>query len=310
MSDSTHRPGPTRQVVRFAPAKINLNLLVGPAGPDGYHPLDSYVAQLDFADRVELTPRDDGRIVLQAAGLDCGPAESNLAVLAAEAAGRELGCVDRGVTIRLDKRIAPGMGLGGGSSDAAAVLVGLAELWELEWSPADLSRTALSLGADVPLFLAAPAVRMQGRGERLCPIQLPRLEVLLILPELFCSTGDVYAAFDADPPGRQQQLPAERLTRSVDQWRGDLFNQLLPAAVAVCPELGCLRRRLGAALPAPVHLTGSGAGLFVLPAGPAESAACQAELGSLGLKWIRCRAPSDRQVCRDFSPDFRTGLDR
>ncbi len=310
MSNAPHRLEPTNHVVRFAPAKINLNLLVGPAGPDGYHPLDSYVAHLDFGDRVELTPREDGRIVLQAEGLNCGPAASNLAVLAAEAGRGHLGCAARGVTIRLDKRIPPGMGLGGGSSDAAAVLLGLSELWDRQWSVPSLARTALSLGADVPLFLGPPAVRMQGRGERLSPIELPGLEVLLVLPDLFCATGEVYSAFDADLPEPLQQLAPDRLTGPVDRWRTELINQLLPAAVQVCPALGHLLDRLAEALSAPVHLTGSGAGLFVLPAEGAESAACRAELEAMGLTWIRCRAPAVGQGVRDFSPDFRTGLDR
>ena len=114
-----------------APAKINLDLLVGPRRPDGYHDIDSLVAKITLYDELAARLREDGPVGLHCEGLDCGPIEENLALraarLLAERAGRRVG----GAEIRLAKAIPPGRGLGGGSSDAAAALVALDELWRL-----------------------------------------------------------------------------------------------------------------------------------------------------------------------------------
>ena len=250
--------------VVFAPAKINLNLRVGPVRPDGFHPLDSFVVQLEFADRLTLRDRPDGQVSLTASGPDCGPADANLAVRAARLAQAAPGWAGQGVAIELDKQIPPGMGLGGGSSDAAAVLKALRRRWRLDWSDAQVAAAALELGSDVPLFLGTPAARMRGRGEWLEPLTVAPLDVVLVLPELHCATGPVYRAFDALPPPEPDDLAAGALARPVGQWRHRLVNDLAPAARQVCPPLARLWDELSSLADVPVHLTGSGAGLFAL----------------------------------------------
>jgi len=269
-----------------APAKINLNLLVGRRRDDGCHDVDSYVAKITLYDRIRLAPRQDGQVRLSCTGIDCGPAESNLAMRAARLLGA--GRADLGADILLDKRIPAGAGLGGGSSDAAAVLWGLDRLWGLRLALDYLAQPAAQLGSDVPLFLGGPSCRMRGRGERITPADIQPFFALLILPPLLCPTPAVYRAFDAAVPPVDRQLPANLLAdRPPSAWRDRLVNHLGAPARAVCPPLGELWDRLSGDLPAPVHLTGSGSALFVLcdDAEEARSVAAQvpADLRSHGV---------------------------
>jgi len=258
-------------LVAAAPAKINLNLLVGPAGDDGYHPLDSIVAKISLHDTLELRPRGDGLVTLACTGCDCGPAEENLVMRAATllAGGRDT----PGADIALHKAIPAGVGLGGGSSDAAAALAALAELWRLGLSEADLRALARQLGSDVPLFLAPACSRMTGRGEVLQPMAIHEFFVALVLPSFSCSTADVYRAYDLAPSpigeqldagsarGPRRDLPA---AQPPSAWRDKLVNDLAAPARRTCPQLAELWDRLAACADVPVHLTGSGSGLFAL----------------------------------------------
>lgn len=256
-----------------APAKINLCLHVRPPREDGFHPLDSIVARVTLCDEIELTTREEDRLVLACPGLvDCPP-ERNLAYRAAELIRRETDSNDAGLNIRLTKRIPPGAGLGGGSSDAAAVLLGCNELWQLGLSPGELAGLGERLGSDVPLFLGPPASRITGRGERVQPVDLPDFHVVLVLPDLSCSTAEVYREFDRlGVTGTPQTDPAD-LIGPPSGWRDRLVNDLAEPACRVCPELGELREKLSAAVGLPIHVTGSGSGLFVLADGLIEAEA-------------------------------------
>ena len=266
---------PDGAVLCRAPAKLNLSLRVAGVRDDGFHELDSVVAKITFYDELTLRLRDDGGITLACEGLDCGSDADNLALRAARALRAAV--PDReGADIRLVKRIPPGTGLGGGSSDAAAVLWTLNRLWGLNLPADRLSAAGAELGSDVPLFLGPPASRMRGRGELIEPVVLPPFRVLLCLPDLLCPTGPVYAAWDAlqgaqgDLAGRPEhaaweaRLEAGRVSDPPSAWRGELVNDLLPAAEVVLPDLRGWSKRLAAATGLPVHMTGSGCGLFVL----------------------------------------------
>ena len=207
-----------------APAKINLNLLVAPRGEDGYHPIDSIVTRIALYDEIDLLPRRDAALRLTCPGADCGADEQNLALRAARllAEGREVG----GVDITLTKRIAAGRGLGGGSSDAAAVLAGLRALWGLNVNDDELSSLGGELGSDVPLFLGPPAARMTGRGEKLQRVAVHSLVAVVISPDFMCATADVYRAFDDAPPPMGEQIDMRLFAKPPSQWRGLLVNQL------------------------------------------------------------------------------------
>ncbi len=255
--------GEDRLLVR-APAKINLNLLVGPVREDGYHPLDSYVTKIALYDEVILGPADGQNLTLTCQGAECGPPEQNLAYRAALLLAKRTGRPACG-EIRLHKNIPPGKGLGGGSSDAAAVLWGLNRLWQLDLSDDDLSEIGLELGSDVPLFLGGPASRMTGRGEFLTPIRLADAVAVLIVPELHCATGQVYGAYDQLPRTESPQLPGALLSEHVPaRWRDLLVNDLEPPARAVCPELGRLLDELRSRSALKIHMSGSGSAVFLL----------------------------------------------
>lgn len=247
-------------LVVAAPAKINLSLLVGPRRADGFHPLDSYVARITLYDTIELRPRSDGGIRLICSGADCGPDRQNLALRAAElladhAAG--------GVDIHLTKGIRPGLGLGGGSSDAAGVLLALNQMWHAGLARAELAEAAEQLGSDVPLFLGPAAARMTGRGEQLRPIDLPDFWAVLCMPEVHVSTEQVYRQFDRGGAAPATQPPPEALAGPPSAWRGLLSNQLTDAAERLYGVLGTIRRQLGAA-GLPVAMSGSGGAMFML----------------------------------------------
>ncbi len=247
----------------FAPAKINLNLLVGRRREDGYHPLDSFVGQVSLADTIDIVPADGEAVAFACRGADCGADEKNLAYRAATMLMQRSSRKLPGARITLDKAIPPGKGLGGGSSDAAAVLWAMNEYWRLGVAAGELMSLAAQLGSDVPLFLGPPACRMRGRGEVIGPAAISPFHAVLVLPPCQCATPLVYRAFDEQPQDMLPQLDASVLAGPVRRWRGLLCNQLAGPARAVSPELGTLWDELAAAARLPVHLTGSGSALFI-----------------------------------------------
>jgi len=261
-----------------APAKINLTLQVGPRREDGFHEIDSVVAKVTLYDDLTLGPRSDGRIALACSGADCGDDEANLALRAARALadGREVG----GADIELLKRIPPGAGLGGGSSDAAAVLRGLCRLWGLDVGEAALAAVGASLGSDVPLFFGPATVRVTGRGEHVAPARVHPFHALLFVPGVHCATGRVYQAYDDAGGGEQApRQPAEMsMTAAPSAWRGLLRNDLGEAAERLEPALGRLRRSIAERTGLPVSITGSGSAMFVLCDSADEAAAAFAAL--------------------------------
>ena len=254
---------PQRGELRLAaPAKINLNLLVAPRREDGYHPIDSCVARVTLYDQIVLRPIRQPQIRLRCTGADCGPPERNLAYRAAEQLAGRAG--ERGVAIDLHKAIPPASGLGGGSSDAAAVLEGLNHLWGLGLTPDQRMEAAAALGSDVPLFFGPPTSRITGRGEHVEPVEVHPFWAVLCLPAISCSTTEVYRGADADGPRMSRQLASDVLTAPPSTWRARLENQLAPAAERLCPELGSLRSRLGRQSGIPACITGSGSAVFLL----------------------------------------------
>jgi 4-diphosphocytidyl-2-C-methyl-D-erythritol kinase len=264
-----HLPG--GKLLARAPAKLNLSLRVLGRREDGYHELDSLVAKTTLYDELTLAPKPRGELELTCDCPAAGAAAQNLALRAARllqahiAAASPAGVPPPGACIDIRKRIAVGAGLGGGSSDAAAALLGLNVLWNAGLGQQELSRLALQLGSDVPLFLWGPASRMRGRGERLTDIRLPHFWALLVCPPFSCSTAQVYAAYDRQGPGRLQTPdPAALAALPVDQWPPLLPNDLLAAACRACPPLSAWMERMRQATGQGVHMTGSGSALFSL----------------------------------------------
>lgn len=255
---------------RRAPAKINLTLRVYPLRADGYHDLESLVLPIGLADRLQVSQRQDDTITLEVDDPSI-PADASNLVWRAALALRAASGAWRGADMRLLKRIPAGAGLGGGSSNAAAALRALNDVWQLGMTLTALADVAASLGSDVPLFLHGSPCLISGRGERVEPVHLRlRGALVLVLPPLHCATPLVYRAFDGLPPvPRDCEGLLERVRQASEpldasEFSSLLFNDLESAAVVVTPALGVLLNRLRKALAAPVHVTGSGAGVFLL----------------------------------------------
>lgn len=211
----------------FAPAKINLTLHVTGQRADGYHLLDSLVVFADFGDRLTLEPGPEMAIDLSgpfAAGVPVD--ERNLVWKAAQGAGWS-------GAVHLNKQLPHGAGIGGGSSDAAALLNALvAEGRDL---PQDLP---LSLGADLPVCMAARAARMQGIGELVTPIELPELPALLVNPGCHVPTGAVFSALAwRENPPMPQEIPSFETARDCAAWLKEQRNDLEIPAAYVAPEI-------------------------------------------------------------------------
>jgi 4-diphosphocytidyl-2-C-methyl-D-erythritol kinase len=175
-----------------APAKLNLFLHVTARRADGYHDLQTVFQLIDRCDQIGLTPRSDGQIT-RPVGLTGVEPEQDLAVRAARALQRHTG-VSAGVDIQVIKHVPAGGGLGGGSSDAATVLVVLNALWGCGLDPETLSGLGLTLGADVPVFVRGRSAWGEGRGERLSPMELPPRWFLVLHPGVRVSTAESFQA--------------------------------------------------------------------------------------------------------------------
>ncbi len=202
-------------LTRLAPAKINLYLRVTGRRSDGYHTLDTLMQKLALFDRLELRPREEG-IRLHCPDSDLPRDDRNLvyraaALFLARAGGRISGNL-RGVELRLFKTIPVAAGLGGGSSDAAATLKGMNELFRAGCSREELAGMGLELGADVPFFVASfPAARATGIGEVLAPAAgLAGYRVLLVNPGFSVSTRWVYQNLALTPEEKEFNLNSSR----------------------------------------------------------------------------------------------------
>ena len=175
-----------------APAKLNLFLHVVGRRADGYHLLQSVFRLIDRADTVHLELRDDGRVVREG-DLPGVPEDWDLTVRAARLLQAHAPA-GAGVSIRLDKVLPMGGGLGGGSSDAATVLLALNRLWQANLPRATLQQLALQLGADVPVFVFGQTAFAEGVGEILCPVSAPPAWYVVLMPPVQVPTAAIFAA--------------------------------------------------------------------------------------------------------------------
>ncbi len=188
-----------------APAKLNLFLHIVGRRADGYHELQTLFQLLDFADVVQLRVREDGAIVRAQEVLGV-PMETDLSLRAAHLLKQHTGCA-LGVEVMVDKRIPIGGGLGGGSSDAATVLVALNALWQTKLKIEALAELGLQLGADVPVFVHGATAWAEGVGERLTPITLPERAFVIVDPGVFVPTSALFQAPELTRNAPQMTIP-------------------------------------------------------------------------------------------------------
>lgn len=255
-----------------APAKVNFALSVGaPYGDGGMHPICSWMVTVDLHDELIVTRLDPGDLSRYAVlWHDDAPVPTDIdwsirhdlavrAHLAMEAAvGRALP-----VQLALRKRIPVGAGLGGGSSDAAAMLHACRALFDLhdELDDAAMHEIAGTLGSDVPFLLHGGSAIVEGFGETIEVLdELPSTHLVLILPAMQCSTGAIYRRFDEAPGAALRQDAVRALAAGT----GTPFNDLAEAAMTEAAELGHLATAVATLVDRAVHVSGSGSTLFLM----------------------------------------------
>ncbi len=239
-------------VQRKANAKVNFSLSVGKPLHNGMHPIESKMSQIELFDDLEVTKLDLNSLSRYAilwhedapvqTEIDW-PIQEDLAVKAHLALEHEAGCL-LPVQMKLTKRIPVGGGIGGGSSDAAAMLLATSELFSLDF---DLEKIASSLGSDVPFFLQDSPAIVRGIGNQIERLDLECIHLVLIFPPYGCCTRDVYAAFDV-----LEQADSENL------------NDLHVPACHIEPRLHADILRVQDSVNIKTHLSGSGSTCFVI----------------------------------------------
>jgi 4-diphosphocytidyl-2-C-methyl-D-erythritol kinase len=274
------------EITVFAPAKINLILRVLNRRPDGFHNIWSLMQTVGLDDEVQIrlrTDRQDIRLRCDAAQLASD--QSNLVYRAAmEMLARAQQSI--GLDIELRKRIPMGAGLGGGSSDAAATLIGLNHLLQLKWSPAQMADAGQSLGSDVPFFLFAPSACVTGRGEAVRPVVVEGARwVVLVNPGFGVNTKWAYQELSAT---RSVVTPLSLVQQELDRQSRVDWTQLIVAAendfeapvFAAHGELREIKRSLQAHGAEIALLSGSGATVFGVFPDEARARLAQAKFAS------------------------------
>jgi 4-diphosphocytidyl-2-C-methyl-D-erythritol kinase len=281
----------SRAGARLAPAKLNLYLHVTGRRADGSHLLDSLVAFTDIGDRLTVEP--DDRLALEITGpfardLAATPREENLVWRAAEALARRLGRAPA-ARLKLEKNLPAASGIGGGSSDAAAALHGLAALWRAGLNPADLARIGATLGADVPACLAGKSVFVGGIGEQIekAPV-LPPVALVLANPGKALPTTAVFGARQGLFSKANRFVKPPKDAAELAAWLATRGNDLTDAAAGLVPEIRSVLAALGDCVGSLLaRMSGSGATCFALfgDAALAEKGASRLRAGHPGW-WI------------------------
>lgn len=261
-----------------APAKLNLFLHVVGRRADGFHLLQTAFRFIDLCDTLHFDVRADG-VISRATELPGVPEEQDLTLRAAHALQRATG-TKQGVQIGLEKRIPQGGGLGGGSSDAASVLIALNKLWNTGLSRRELMELALPLGADVPVFVFGQSAFAQGVGEDLTAVTLPDRAYLVAQPDASVPTPQIFSAPDLTRDSSSITIavflasPTSRFGR----------NDLEPVVYRLYPEVLGASRWLAeqeVLRGTPVRMSGSGACLFAEFSELSEAVLAEAEISAI-----------------------------
>jgi 4-diphosphocytidyl-2-C-methyl-D-erythritol kinase len=251
-----------------APAKLNLSLLIAGRRPDGFHEIETVMAKIDWHDELRIARTDVPGIQLICQGDYAVPQDPTNLVYRAAANLFENCQLAPSVRLTLTKNVPPGSGLGSGSSDAAATLLGLDALLDLALPQSALTDLAAQIGSDVPFFLNGPLAFCTGRGEQVRHVSTPfPFTALLILPDLNSSTKRVYANYNHDEPlYRRLHCQIEQLLARdrIDALSRMCANMLQQSCFGLYEELGRLKKTVESLGIGPVCLSGSGSSLFVL----------------------------------------------
>jgi 4-diphosphocytidyl-2-C-methyl-D-erythritol kinase len=285
----------------IAPAKINLTLEVLGRRSDGYHDIASIMQTIDLADRVRIERSGSLEVQLEGdvvAGLPVD-ADRNLAYVAARALAEAVGRPQLGVRIVLEKHVPAAMGLGGGSSDAAAVLRGLNRLWELGLDTEALTRVACRVGADVPFFLHGGTALVGGRGESVEELpDVPPFALTLFVADVRIEdkTRHMYSLLGPSDfsDGRKTQAAVEKVRRSLIMSGAELFNAFDPHVERAAPQMG---KAMTACRAAGLDVIACGSGPAFLALASREQLS-QPLVDELAREW-KVRAVASRTLSRN-----------
>lgn len=260
----------------LAPAKINLCLHVLGKRADGYHDLAMLMQRISLYDRITLRLTTDPGITVSCAGVSMNPGQENIAALAAQRLLTLVGS-SAGVDIEIDKQIPVAAGLGGGSSDAATVLMALNEMLDLKLSSQVLQEQGVKLGADVPFFIYGHPAWATGIGDVLQRVEgLPPIWYVLVNPGIAVSTAWAYGNLRLT--SRQDDHKIPRFSSTVDSVTAVLHNDLEEVTVGHHLEIGEVKKRLIGLGASGSLMSGSGSTVFGVFAGKAEAEAAAARL--------------------------------
>ena len=223
----------------LAPAKINWFLNIENQSKTGYHQLKTFMQKINLFDVIRCGVLKENRIEFKDINDKCACLPNENIVVQAAKKLKDFFGITAGIKIEIEKNIPVCAGLGGGSSDAAAVLNALVKLWEITISDKELKKIALSLGADVPFFLKGSAAFCEGIGELIKPVTANKFNIVLWNPKISLSTAQVYKQFDRKI---REQRGAEKFLvaySSCDLYKtaGEIWNNLAFAAEEILPEL-------------------------------------------------------------------------
>jgi 4-diphosphocytidyl-2-C-methyl-D-erythritol kinase len=276
-----------------APAKLNLFLRITGRRDDGYHSLQTVFRMLEWGDTVFLRPRNDGIICRIGAGVAGVEEADDLLVRAAKRLQLLVNC-SQGVDIGIEKRIPMGGGFGGGSSDAATVLVALNQLWQLHLGVDRLAELGLALGADVPVFVRGHNAWAEGVGEQLSAISLPPAWYVLANPGVHAATAGLFQSPDLTRDARPATIAGFLSGNVLDNAFEPVLRRREPAIEAMFAALSSIGTP---------RLTGSGSGCFVEFATRESAEAALAALPAGVCAWLVRGA--DRSPLLDAVEQFR-----
>jgi 4-diphosphocytidyl-2-C-methyl-D-erythritol kinase len=266
-------------------AKINWLLEVGGIRPDGYHELSTLFQTIDLYDELSVEISDE--LSLEIVDSPLKPDDSNLVLRAARALKTEIeesGFEPSGARIKLRKKVPIGAGLGGGSSDAAATLIVLNELWSAGLTRRELAVLGAQIGSDVPFFLTGGTAWGTGRGTDIEPIDdIDSPFLLLVNPRIEVSTARAYRAFDELTDNRSGPILTTCSFLSSDQLFTQARNSLEPVVERLYPEVAAVRNRLISLGGDPVMMSGSGATVW---ARFSSSTQLDSSAGALDSGWL------------------------
>ena len=298
---------PSTTITAPAFAKINWRLRVIGKRADGYHELDTILQTISLHDTITLTPTNDNQITLVCDDRSLPPGATNLVWRAAAALQTRYG-PSRGAYIRLEKRIPTQAGLGGGSSDAAVTLVGLAHLWDTGASMKELLELAASLGADVPFFFYGGTAGGVGTGTEIVPTMDAAAKFLLVLkPNAHVSTACAYESLNAPSLttiASDTILSSSLRERDRHRVSEDLTNDFEPVLFRLEPEIERAKVALLKSGAEQALLAGSGSAVFgVFDNQEAQERAIQAIDLETGWRVFPCTTVGRDQYRRALGPD-------